>query len=253
MDLEEFDFVIEYFKGRENVVADALSRISIKDLFKIYEDNHTFKTEITQYEHKCSKTRQKHERFRNYNTVLAFTRSMAQAQKSKQIQNETSNIENIISDHSIYESFAQNKKNPRVRITNCILDNTGIPMKITLCIFKNHRKIELDNEKVTLNKLLSPLQRETSTLNITKLEWPIHDKIFKICTITDFKNAANKILNKLKIRLIQSPAIINDKQTIQNIINKFHSDDLYGGHYGKKKMFAKLKDQYYWRHMTRDI
>lgn len=74
-----------------------------------------------------------------------------------------------------------------------------------------------------------------------------------MCTITDFKNAANKILNKLQIRLIQSPAIINDKQTIQNIINKFHSDDLYSGHYGKKKMFAKLKDQYYWRHMTRDI
>lgn len=46
MDLEEFDFSIEHIKGIENVVADALSRISIKDLFQVYEQNHVFKIEI---------------------------------------------------------------------------------------------------------------------------------------------------------------------------------------------------------------
>lgn len=39
MDFKEYDFNIIYFKGKENVVADALSRISIKDLFQLYEEN----------------------------------------------------------------------------------------------------------------------------------------------------------------------------------------------------------------------
>ena len=46
MDLEEFDFVIEHIKGTHNVVADALSRIDIKDLFNLYEENHVFKISI---------------------------------------------------------------------------------------------------------------------------------------------------------------------------------------------------------------
>lgn len=41
MDLCEFDFEIIHIKGKENVAADALSRISISDLKKIYENNVT--------------------------------------------------------------------------------------------------------------------------------------------------------------------------------------------------------------------
>lgn len=266
MDLEEFDFTIEYIKGRENVVADALSRISIKDLFQMYEENHIFKTEIAPFEHMNMKMKRNFERIRTDNSILAFTRSMAKAQNTNnnptttqtQTQTQTSNIETITSDHKIYESFTQSRKNPRVRITNCKTNIDGIPTQITLNAYKNHKKIfeikiGLDNEKVTLNALLSKLQKETSALNIKIIEWPLHDLIFKMCTITEFKNTSNKILNDLQIRLIQTPIIVEDKQIRQDLLRKFHCDELYGGHCGKKKLFAKLKDHYYWRKMSHDI
>lgn len=74
-----------------------------------------------------------------------------------------------------------------------------------------------------------------------------------MCTINEFKNAANNILKNLQIKLIQTPIIVDNKDMRQNLLKKFHNDELYGGHCGKKKLYAKLKDQYYWRKMTRDI
>lgn len=44
LDLEEFNFTVEHIPGKENVVADALSRISINDLKKIYENTVTMLT-----------------------------------------------------------------------------------------------------------------------------------------------------------------------------------------------------------------
>jgi len=35
LELAEYDFTVEYLKGKDNYVADALSRISIKDLQNI--------------------------------------------------------------------------------------------------------------------------------------------------------------------------------------------------------------------------
>ena len=35
MDLEEYDFTVKYLKGKDNYVADALSRITINDFKRI--------------------------------------------------------------------------------------------------------------------------------------------------------------------------------------------------------------------------
>jgi len=35
LELEKYDFTVEYLKGKDNYVADALSRITIKDLQNI--------------------------------------------------------------------------------------------------------------------------------------------------------------------------------------------------------------------------
>lgn len=257
MDLEEFDFCIEYIKGRDNVISDALSRISIKDLFQIYEENHVFKTEIVQTTHKQTHTRKKPKRIRSINQILAFTRSMASKQNNQPIIQETSHIDNVSHNNQhTYESFTQNRKIPRVRITNCKFNNNGLPTKLTLCAYQNHNKIfeiRLENEKVTLNTLLSNLEVETSSLNIKIIEWPLHDLMFKMCTLTEFKNASNNNLTNLQIRLITTPIIIKDKEKRQEILNKFHFDELYGGHCGSKKLYAKIKDHYFWRNMSRDI
>lgn len=63
MELAEFDFVIEYIQGSDNVVADALSRIDFNDIKNIPEQN---------------------------SQILAVTRSMAQP--SRQVG---SNLESV--------------------------------------------------------------------------------------------------------------------------------------------------------------
>lgn len=39
LDLEEYDFEIVYISGKDNIIADALSRININDLKEIYKEN----------------------------------------------------------------------------------------------------------------------------------------------------------------------------------------------------------------------
>lgn len=263
MDLEEFDFTIQHIKGSENVVADALSRISIKDLFHVYEENHVFKLEIAQSKHQNKSTKEKVERVRTANPILAITRSMAQQQnQQQQIQIQPKNMSHLDEithkNQKIYEGLTISKSIPRIRTINCKINENGIPTKLTLCAYKNHTKIfnltiGLDNEKVTIGSLLSKLQTQTSALNIKIIEWPIHDIIFKMCTITEFKKLANHILNDLQIVLIQTPVTVTDKQAKQNILKKFHNDELFGGHCGKKKLYAKLRPHYYWRNMAKDI
>ena len=74
-----------------------------------------------------------------------------------------------------------------------------------------------------------------------------------MCKISEFKNAANKILKNLQINLIKTPKTIDNDEEKKNLIQKFHCDEIYGGHFGLKKTYAKLKEHFYWRDMSRDI
>lgn len=263
MDLEEFDFTIEYIKGRDNVVADALSRISIKDLFSMYEENQVFKIEISTYGCKNVKikTKPKPNKTRCNNTILAYTRSMAQAKNNPPNINDitntqTSNLNQNTNNIKIYEGLTQDKKSPRVRVNYCKSNEQGIPTEIKLNAHQNQRKIfeiNIQNQNITLNTLLSQLEQQTNALNINHIEWPLHDLIFKMCSINEFKQTANKILKNLQIKLIQTPKVVDNEDMKQTLIKKFHNDLLYGGHCGKKKLYSKMKDLYYWSKMSHDI
>lgn len=52
LDLGEYDFEIEHIKGVDNVAADALSRISISDLERIYENEVTLLPVMTRSMHR---------------------------------------------------------------------------------------------------------------------------------------------------------------------------------------------------------
>lgn len=36
-------------------------------------------------------------------------------------------------------------------------------------------------------------------------------------------------------------------------MTSFHNDPVFGGHFGQKKLYAKLRSNFYWKGMTRDI
>lgn len=59
--------------------------------------------------------------------------------------------------------------------------------------------------------------------------------------------------NKIKIALLKSPLVINDHRTQIGLIKFFHNDPIYGGHTGKKRMYAKMRSVYKWKGLGKDI
>ena len=60
-----------------------------------------------------------------------------------------------------------------------------------------------------------------------------------MCTIQEFKNASNKILKHLQIKLIQTPTTVDNIQTRKDILNKYPTDELNGGNCGLKKCMQR--------------
>lgn len=36
-------------------------------------------------------------------------------------------------------------------------------------------------------------------------------------------------------------------------MRKYHNDAIYGGHAGRNRLYAQLKDKYYWKHMSKYV
>lgn len=74
-----------------------------------------------------------------------------------------------------------------------------------------------------------------------------------VCRIEDFKSIGNKTLKNLTISIIKPPKIVVDASEKLKLMEKFHNDPLFGGHSGQKKLYAKLRNNFYWKRMTKDI
>lgn len=233
LDLEEYNFEIHHIPGKTNVIADALSRISIDDI-----------KEVTEYEK---------------NNIFAITRSMKRRQNAEKMA-ENSNLISLPKPKAITEMVGYDKNIPRIRIRELVGDkNTGEIVQIKMNLYHNRKvltKIEMNaavNDKLSLNAILSRLQSAADALNLNKIQWPLNDTIFKLCTEEEFKKACNETLNNLTISLIKPCIIINDEQEKINLLHKYHNDPLYGGHCGRNRLYAKLKSTYYWKNMTKYV
>ncbi|RYE12050.1 MAG: hypothetical protein EOP45_23560 [Sphingobacteriaceae bacterium] len=96
-------------------------------------------------------------------------------------------------------------------------------------------------------------ESEMRARNMKSIEWPLHDCIFKLCSVQDFKEACNKFLTEIKIFLIKTPIRVDNEDERQVILEKYHCDELYGAHSGQKKMYAKMRQYFYWPKITKDI
>lgn len=94
------------------------------------------------------------------------------------------------------------------------------------------------------------LDKQAGKNKITKIQWPMNDDIFEKIRINELKNAGNKILKKLKILLINRPMTITDENKKKQLMTQFHDDPIFGGHVGQKKLYSKLRSQYFWKNMT---
>lgn len=257
LDLEEYTFDIVHIPGKNNVIADALSRIHIEDL----KDQYT------------------HE-------ILAITRSMTYNQ-NKQVSNSNrldsnslvsdrldrnNNISDNISVSSsrnslekevkagIYEEFYAGylRKVPRIRTVHYTAKNAQLKY-LLLNVYLGHRKLfdcELNakpNERIKMMDIFSKLEMLSLRYNVPKIQWPLHDRIFNSCEIEEFKQTGNKSLKSLIISLIRRPDEVKTKEEKMNILNQFHNDPLFGGHCGQKRLYSNIRSRYFWKNMTRDI
>lgn len=146
LDLEEYYFEIIHIKVKDNVVADALSRISIDDLKAVFDDN---------------------------KSVLAVTRAQTRkAQENEKFKNKTS--ENITEMPRIYEEF--DKNTPRIR---CTIENK----RFILRAYQNHKQVIefdlADANKISQEKILKKLENHASAIKINKMQLPKDDKLFE--------------------------------------------------------------------------
>lgn len=226
LDLEEYDFTVEYLRGKDNQVADALSRITIDDLRELNE-------KVT-----C--------------VLRVTTRSMDKT-KDKDVNSSNLNKHHKDEKPSIYVPI----NNTDVR--------KYCKLKITpgRCYIKRGKSIIayipindlFTNEKLDLGQFFSRLEEVAGKYRIDKLQVAPNEKIFEFISVNDFKNMGNKRLIKVKVALLNKVTQIDneDAETIQGIVKRYHDDPIEGGHCGIFRTIEKIRRYYYWKNMTKDI
>lgn len=228
LDLEEYDFDIEYVKGKDNCGPDALSRISFEDIKLIRNGNKLFKVTTR------SNSRRKNE-----------DKDKDKAPNERPDESTPKVIETLT--YKEIKKFVRLKFNLKGKSPRCYLIKGKLTLdKISLVEFFVNGKFDLD-------QFFPRLEEVADKNKVDKLQLHLHDEIFNTIRVNAFKNIANKILRKLEIYLGPRLKIISDDDQKHDLLVKYHDDPLIGGHPGVSRMTAKLRSKYYWTGISKDI
>lgn len=242
LDLEEFNFTIEYIKGKKNVCADALSRISFKDIKNMVEGE------------------TKNEK------ILVMTRSMTKKSKENNAKKpqQMNEIDAILESPKIIEAmnYKEYKKVPIIRL-QFRENSTGPKVKqisVITKIFSSNKGrlissfyIEFHDLDQFLIKWFKCLQIEAMKYNVEKLIIDDKNELFEHININNFKDLGRKVIKDLIIIIRETPKIINNNDEKREIIKQFHENPIIGGHAGRNRLFFKIRAKYRWKNMSRDI
>ena len=227
IDLEEFDYDVVYIKGKENVVADALSRIT------------TTSEEL------------KHTSMLVINT-RAMTRNKA---KINQRNNNEVKINKEEPDQlQIYETESPTEIRKIMKLSTAVETNT-----LKMMILKSNSKRlvasvhqDLRNGSQILEFALLQIEKITKMKRINKLALSADDYIFQLVPLNYFKLIANNILKDLQIIIFKEPKFIDNPVEIQNILINNHNTPT-GGHVGQHRLYLRIREKYKWRDMKGSI
>lgn len=223
LELEEYSFNIEYIKGKDNVVADALSRIHFDEI----KQHHQSKKAINV-------------------TTRAMIKKQNEMEKTKQ-NNKTKGEQTHM---NVYEqtSLSTEKKIPKLIVKNMKLEARTVK--------KLHFSIDLTtlirDGKLSLGKLFPLLQEKANGANVKKLQLEINSKIFNYCSIEEFKQVGNTMTN-VSIILTSAITRIHDEHEKSELIKRYHEDKMSGGHCGRNRLYAKLRSKFFWKGMSKDV
>ena len=223
LDLEEFDFEVEYIKGKDNCGADALSRIDFGQIKQIGIDN----------------------------AKLFRVKTRSQTAPTP-IPKQSENIIPV-NEPKVYETITQHclKKMYRLEFSKSLHE---------IYIYKGKQKLlKMDtnefiiNGKIVLERFFPQLEKLVGNNGIWNLKISIDSALFKYTSVENFKQKGNELCNKLKIALTPKLTIINDLNKRKLILDKFHNDPIHGGHCGVRRLLNKIRRMYTWKGMSKDI
>lgn len=222
LDLNEYDFEIEHIPGKENIEADAISRIdfnSIRDA-----------------------------------EVMIMTRSMARKAINHQ-QEKAGNphfTKPVVYDaltHTEIKGLPKLKLSfSEVAVVYEVKDKRSLLFNDNIVATSKNLK---ENDAL-LKALFRELQTRAKEKKIDKLALQYTDDVFRYVSPTLFKEEASKYLNNLEIILFSPRKRVKDPQEIQEILSNFHDDPM-SGHPGQTRMLEKIKRNYSWKNMKSDV
>lgn len=250
LELEEHDFDIEYIKGNTNVVADALSRVSIEELKQI----NAYVYAVTR-----SMTRKSREATNSGGTP-------AQIDNNARAQTTQTGVERIADPNVMaYEPLSTNISSKTHMKSYGVVDilERADTRTATLNVYKTQKApkplftvllpISSDTKTIQLGQALTCLDGMAEGHNIHEIVFSLCDPIFTYIAPDIFKTVANVYLKKTKILLISKPKLVTEEAEKQAIIKRFHEDPVFGGHPGQQRLHAKIASVYQWKHLRRDI
>lgn len=246
LDLEEYNYTIEYIKGTSNVVADALSRITSNELRAINKNVATIAKVETR-----AMTRKKMNDINN----------STQENNKQNEQLRTKMKENNI------DVKAYDDKND-FKLPRLIFKVDKMELKVFLkrkCLIKIDKNYMLDKlasnyndlravtKEMVLELFLKSLEKEADSQKMRKVQLFNDDEIFKMFSKNELKNKCNEVLQKTKIAIVKRPKNVATKEDQLDLLRTYHNNPIFGGHTGQRRLYSKLRSEYFWKNMAKDV
>lgn len=237
LDLEEYDFVVEYIKGKSNVLSDALSRIqitseSLKQMYIMTRSMNKKQINVSPPNVQSSKPDQLHV-YEPISNEESFT-----LPKLSFVRNSDETLDIVIYNKNYSKGTALGMSipiiNDKENITNQII-------KIFLELEKGAQKInKMNTRKMSGWKIPNKVAMATNEL------------IFEYIDVQVFKKIGNDILRNTTILLFEKPKILTSHDQVNEILRRYHNLPT-GGHLGINRLYRKVKSMYKWQNMKKSI
>lgn len=287
LELEEYDFDIIHIKGKDNIQADALSRIPFSEIKSIHDESkqilaitRSMTRKMNEKSRRNEKTIEKeadqneninvYEELRGYDKkkprlktqIKGNTLRLQAYWKHKDLFqidtyfNEKLHTLSVLSHEKLIKEY-NNKNNYNKDANNSEkLNSDSVLSRKTSRnrhINNTYNEVKNNNEKLHLGSILSRLEKSSIFYNQYEYQMLANDRIFKYVTMESFKEACMKNLKNVQIAIVNPVTHITDENERMKILNEYHYDRIRGGHCGQKKLYAKIRSQFYWPKMTVDI